>query len=236
MAQWAIEPLYVTLTNGFRTRTGKIRFSVRGSDANDEDPDDESGEENDDEEESSEGSDGKKKESEEGSDSEADTLRKRLRAADKNNSKLQNRLKELEDKDKDEKTKATERAAELETKATEDAATISGLQLQVAFLMSNDQQWDDPEYALDFAQRKGYLDGVVDEEDGEIDRDALKKALEKLAKDKPSMIKKVPKDDDEEGDETPPATDQGVGNRRKNGKGKDRDEAVLAGKYPAAFR
>lgn len=235
MAQRAIEPLYVTLTNGFTTRSGKIRFLVCGSDGDNEDPDEDEAEE-DEEDEGSEGSSGKKKESDDDKpDSEAETLRKRLKAADKNNSKLQQRLKELEDKDKDEKTRATERVTELESEVTEKDGLIASLTLQVAFLLSNDQAWEDPEYALDFAQRKGYLEDVVDE-DGEIDRDELKKALKKLAEDKPSMIKRAAKDDEEEEDDSPPATDQGVGNRRKNGKGRQFDEKVLAGRYPAAFR
>jgi len=237
MAQRAIEalsglPLYVSLTNGFMTRTGQVRFELVGRDG-DEDEDGDDGDEGEDGDEGDEGQGSSTdKKDDDDTETEADRLRKRMKAADKNNSALQRRIKELEDKDKDEKTRAEERATELESENTSLKETLSSLRLENAFLVSNDQTWDDPEYALDYAQRRGYLEDVVDD-DGSVDKDALKKALKRLATDKPRFLAAASTDSDDGEQQQPPATDQGVGGKRK----KDKDAVkVDPNRFPSVFR
>jgi hypothetical protein len=125
-----------------------------------------------------------------------DRLRKRMEAADRRASEAEKKIKDAEDAKKDDLTKATEKAAE-------DEETIKGLQKQVsdlrlenAFLVANKHAWHDPEVALGLARTKGYLEDVVDD-DGEVDKKALKKALDRLATEHKYLIKAKVKDDDE---------------------------------------
>jgi len=227
LAQRAIEPGYVSLTNGFNTRRG-FKFSIFGSDGEeDDDSDEEDGEEDDEEDADSEGQDDK---DEKVSRADLDAALRRMKAADKNAADLAKKVREYEDKDKDEKTKATERVEELESTLSSKDETIGQLRLQNAFLLSNSVTWDDPEYALDYAERKGYLKDVKDE-DGNVDAKELKRALEKLSKDKPSMVSKTSEDEDED---DVPASGQRVGSKRKSTK-KEADEADLRRRFPNAF-
>lgn len=241
MAQRAIEPLYLAATNGrgFQCKRGFVWDFVGSDDGSDEGDDaGEDSDDEDDEDESGSGSEdrkGKKKDSgseDDDEDDEVARVRRRMIKADKRAAEAEKKLKEIEDKDKDEKTKATERVEELESAAKEKDATIGGLRLQVAFLSTNSHSWDDPEYALDFAERKGYLEDAVDDE-GNIDSKELKKALDRLAKDKPSMVKKTKDDDDDDDEDDDLPSGRQVGNRRK--RKRTQDDADLARRFPAAY-
>jgi hypothetical protein len=228
MAQRAVTPFYVPLTTPlFETRRG-LQSCFYGAD-NDEDEDNE-GEEGDEDESGSEDTGKKGKGGTDDEESEAEKLRKRLVAADRNQSALQQKIKEFEDKDKSEAERLQSENESLKMERDQLAGEVSGLRLQNTFLMSNTYAWDDPEYALDFAQRKGYLDDVI-ADDGSVDAKALGKALDKLAKDKPKMIKG---ESDDNEDEDLPNTSGGVGNRRK--KKADKDEAELRRRFPNAYR
>lgn len=233
MAQRAIDqPYWLQFESARSIRTGNP-FIIFGRDGDDDEETDEDDGDEDEDEDGNDGSADRRKDENKGlSAEEAERLRKRMKAADKNASELAARLKEFEDKDKGEVDKATERAEAAEAAVQERDETISELRLQNAFLASNEIAWDDPEYALDFANRRGYLDDVRDE-DGSVDAKALKSALARLAKDKPSMIKKDSSDKDEDEDQPPSG---GTVGRKTGGKKGKFDEETLRRKYPALNR
>jgi hypothetical protein len=145
---------------------------------------------------------------------EFEALRKQLSAADKNKSAAEKKLKEIEDAKKDELTKATERAEELEKKAKVQDAEIADLRLQNAFLTADTGiTWHDPADALALAERQGYLAEVVGE-DGKVDAGKLTSKLKELAKAKPHLVK-TGNQEDQKGTT---ATGAKVGGKGKAGK------------------
>lgn len=147
-----------------------------------------------------------------------DKLRSQLSAADKRREASEAKLKELDDAKKDELTKATERAAELEKQREQDAKDIADLRLQNAFLTAEtDITWHDPGDALALAERKGYLEGVV--VDGKVDGAALATKLKELAKNSPHLVK----DGTTEGDKPPVRTGAPVGGKAKPKKADEPD-------------
>lgn len=156
--------------------------------------------------------------------SEFDQLRKQLSAADKRREDAEKRLKAIDDANKDELTKATERAEELEKANSKLAEETAGLRLQNAFLMADTGiTWHDPADALALAERQGYLEGVVGD-DGKVDQGQLKTKLKELAKAKPHLVKDPgnSKDDSsKEKDKPKTPTGQKVGSKVGNGGTKD---------------
>jgi hypothetical protein len=127
-------------------------------------------------------------------------LTKRMKAADQRAAEAEKKLKAKEDAEKDEITKASEALKEAQAELAEAQSTIKSMRLQNSFLTANKQKWHDSDTALDLAQSKGYLDDVADDE-GNVDKAALSKALDRLAKDKPFLVDKqkkasTPDDDD----------------------------------------
>lgn len=122
---------------------------------------------------------------------EFDQLRKQLSAADKKRADAEKRLKDIDDAKKDELTKATERAEALEKTVTAQSKQLSEMLLQNAFLVADTGiTWHDPADALDIAERRGYLDGVIGE-DGKVDSKVLGTKLKELAKAKPNLVKEA---------------------------------------------
>lgn len=163
---------------------------------------------------------------------EFEKLRKQLSAADKNKSAAEKKLKEIEDAKKDELTKATERAEELEKTVGKQAKELAEARLQNAFLSADTGiTWHDPADALDIAERRGFLDGVVGE-DGKVDPAKLKTKLKELAKAKPNLVKT----DGEggKGKETKSPTGQTVGSKG-NGSGTG-DGNKIPDRYSKHFR
>lgn len=159
-------------------------------------------------------------------DEDTETLRKRMVAADKRAAAAEKRAKELEDKDKDEATKTAERlaAVEAENKALKEER--SALTLKNAFLSSNSVSWHDPDVALQNADLS-----EVTQEDGTVDKKALTKALENLAKAKPFLVKT-----DSEDAKVEPSGPTGVpAGSGKKGDSKKLDEDTLRRKYPALY-
>jgi hypothetical protein len=116
-------------------------------------------------------------------------MEKRMKAADKRASEAEARLRKIDDDKKDDLTKATDRVTELEGEVQEKDETIKSLRLKVGFLSSNvDIQWHNPGTAMRLAQTEGYLDDIADDK-GEINQDALNKALKKFAKDNEYLVK-----------------------------------------------
>jgi predicted ribosome quality control (RQC) complex YloA/Tae2 family protein len=157
-------------------------------------------------------------------------LEKRMRAADQRASKAEKALKEREDAEKDELTRATDKAAELEKTVGERDATIRQLRLENSFLTANKHNWHDPDTALDLAERHGYLEDVVDE-DGKVDKVRLGKALDRLAKEKAFLVKQDKKDDDPGGPSGEPA-----GGRSDNVKDEKTKQKQLKGRFPVLNR
>jgi hypothetical protein len=148
-----------------------------------------------------------------------DKLRRQLSAADKGRSAAEKRLKEIDDANKDELTKATERAEELTKQNAKQAEEIAGLRLQNAFLSADTKiTWHDPADALALAERQGYLAEVIGE-DGKVDTGKLKTKLTELAKAKPHLVK----DDGGRKEETPKApTGQKIGSKVNGKTGDDK--------------
>lgn len=177
---------------------------------------------------------------------EFDALLKRMKNADKRADTAENKLKQYEDKDKDESTKATERAAELEKQVNTLQSEVKTLRLQNAFLTANTQKWHDPDVALDLAQSKGYIDDDIVDEDGKVDRKALKKALERLAKEKPFLVdtskgKKKDSEDDDADDRdddknSNPPSGEPAGGRSKNGKDDEAARRARRQRFPVLNR
>ena len=150
--------------------------------------------------------------------------RNQIKSLGSENEQLKQRLKEIEDADKSEKDKAVEKATELETKVTEQSNVIRKLQVENAFFAANDITWHDSEMALAHLD----LEDAIDD-DGVVDKKALKKAITDLAKAKPFLVKK---DEQEEEEEQPPPSGSRVGSPGQ-GTGKEKDRDALMKKYPA---
>jgi hypothetical protein len=211
------------------TWQGRDFYPVRGAEDDDDgdgDPDGEPG--NDDNDDEGEGAD------KSGSDKpvsreDFERQKRQLQAADKKRVEAEKALKAIEDSKKDELTKATERAEELQKLVEDGKKENADLRLQNAFLSANEIIWHDPADALALAERRGYLDGVVDE-DGTVDSSLLGKKLKEMAKAKPNLVKTAGDDDSGSGDSSTdkpkaPKTGAPVGGKGKGGKG---DEPNLA--------
>lgn len=113
-----------------------------------------------------------------------------LAAATTTLAEVQARLKEIEDKDKSESEKAKADAeAALAAKEKADADLVAAqkkndeLQIQIAFLASSKFTWHDAGVALQLVN--GF--GDIEVKDGEVK--GLDKAIDKMAKDKPFLVK-----------------------------------------------
>lgn len=159
---------------------------------------------------------------------EYEALQNRMKAADRRATTAEQKIKEAEDAKKDDLTKAQESLKEQETKVSTLQSENADLRLQIAFLTANDVTWHEGEAALKFAQSNGYLEGVI-QEDGSIDKAALKSALKKLATEKKYLVKSAA--GDQGGDQQNPSGGN-VGNGTKKGLSAE-DEAELRRKFPA---
>jgi hypothetical protein len=131
-------------------------------------------------------------------------------------------LKGIEDKDKSEVEKATARVAELEAKQAEMETQLQQERIQRAFLASNKYTWHNAERALSLVD----LSEVTIDDDGKVT--GLDKALEKLAKSDPYLIKAT----DEGGSAPKGASGAPAGSGSKGEKGAADREKLMA-KYPA---
>lgn len=159
---------------------------------------------------------------------EMDALSERMKAADRRAATAEQKVKEFEDKDKDEATKTAERIKALEEQTEKDKEALRDLTVQNAFLAANDIDWHDKDVALAHANLSEVLDA-----EGNVDKKALKKALEDLSKDKPFLVKAKAEGD---GDGTPaPPSGAPVGSGRKGSRSGELDEEALKRKYPALY-
>jgi hypothetical protein len=145
-------------------------------------------------------------------------LKAQLQAADKNKAAAEKKLKDIEDGKKDELTKATERAEELEKQVAQRDKDLAELRLQNAFLSADaGVQWHDNGDALVLAERKGYLADVVGE-DGTVDAKKLATKLKEMASKHPHLVKSGSNDGSSEDKPKPPASGTKVGNKTKTSK------------------
>lgn len=162
------------------------------------------------------------------SNEEYEALRERMKAADRRASTAEQKVKDHEKEGLSDLQKAQTEATEHKEAATVLANENRDLKMRVAFLTSNDVTWHDPEAALRLAD----LSEVLDDE-GSIDKVALKKALTDLAKSKPFLVKQETASDDNDGEERPPSGGS-VGSSKKKEAVKNTD--ALLRKYPALQR
>ena len=147
---------------------------------------------------------------------EFEALQRRMQAADRAKAAAEAKVKEFETKDLSELEKAKTDLAEAREAVSQRDARVSDLQLELAFFKSNKVQWHDP--AL--ARKEIDMSLVTVEDDGTVK--GMDKALEKLAKDKPFLVKT------EEKKQASGASFNGGG-----GKKVTTDKEKLAAKFPA---
>lgn len=152
---------------------------------------------------------------------EFDRVQRQLSEADRKRQAAESELQKLKDKDLSEMDKAKKDLQDVIGERDTLTAEVNRLRLSNAFLSANTITWNDSDVALEIASSKGYLDDAVSDK-GEVDSKELAKALEKLSKDKPYLVKaKGDSEDDEE--ETPPSGAPASG----AGKGKKEDTARM---------
>lgn len=165
---------------------------------------------------------------------EYNALKERMQAADKAKAAAEAKVKEAEDAKKDDLTKAQDKVKEHETALAERDQTIASLRLENAFLSANTVTWHDPDEALASAQRNGYLEGVV-KDNGDIDKGALKKALERLSKEKGFLVKSASGGEGEGGSGGSGGSGSSGGNvgGGKGGKGNQLSDEDILRRFPA---
>lgn len=207
-------------------------FRMMADEDDDDDDDDTSGDGGDNGGDGDDDEDDSDDDTDSNDSAELEKLRKRMKAADKRASEAERKLQQIEDAKKDDLTKSTDRVTELETQVTTLQGEVSTLRLQNAFLTANKHEWHDPEVALSLASSKGYLEDVVDEDDGGVDKKALSKALDRLAKEHGYLVASKDKKDDEPG--TP--SGEPSGGRSDNAKDEKQRKAALRNRFPALNR
>lgn len=145
-------------------------------------------------------------------------LQRQLSEADRKRQATETELQQLKDKDLSEKDKAVKDLQTITQERDSLLGEVNKLRLANAFLSANTITWNDSDVALEIASSKGYLDDAVSDK-GEVDSKELAKALEKLSKDKPYLVKS--KDDEEGEEETPQASGapaSGAGKKKSDDK------------------
>lgn len=167
------------------------------------------------------------------SDEEQERLRKRMKAADKRAAAAEKELQKIRDKDKSELERAQGQVEELNGTVTTLQSEVSQLRLQNAFLTANKHSWHNSDIALSLANSNKYLDEVMDD-DGEVDKKALAKALDRLAKEHPYLVS-TGKADDHDDDDLPDSGEP-AGGRSDNGKDDKSKKEQLRKRFPVLNR
>lgn len=134
------------------------------------------------------------------------------------------KVKGYEDKDKTELQKAQDDAAAEKKRAETLAAQLKASALGTAFLRDTTHSWVDPEDALELAMRKfGLVDLEIDEE-GRVDKKAIKAIAKKLGEEKAYLV----------ANEKPKGGASGGSfNNGGNTPDKTTNESALVRKYPS---
>lgn len=210
------------------TQSGLALVALRGSDPGDSDDNDQNLNDDNDssgDEGSDEGKDdGASSDKKDDRDAEIEAIKARMRAADRRAAAAEAKAKEYEDKDKSEGQRLSEENESLKSEVETLKKSLQEQRLQNAFLTSNDYTWQDAEAALRLAD----LSGVVDE-DGEVDKAALKKALKALAEGKPFLVKTQEGNGESKNGPSGSSTGSSKNNRQQSGPSEDE----LRRRYPA---
>lgn len=166
---------------------------------------------------------------------EFDRLKAQLSAADTKRTAAETELQQLKDKDLSEKDKAVKDLQTVTDERDSLLKTVNELRLANAFLSANTITWNDSEVALEIANSKGYLADAVSDK-GEVDSKELAKALEKLSKDKPFLVKAKDGDSDEDEEEETPASGASAAGAGKKKQDADATKARLEATLPALGR
>lgn len=215
---------------------GRPVWPILGGDASNDDDDDDQ-DDNSGDSGAGGGNDQGDKTGSDGDDTKVDrtdleALEKRMKAADRRADEAERKLKQIEDAKKDDLTKAQDELGEVKNALEQAQSLITSLRLQNAFLTANKHSWHDPDTALDLAQSKGYLEGVLTD-DGEVDKKALGNALDRLAKEKAFLVKS---EDKKEKDDDQPPSGQPAGGRSDNTKDEKARKQRLQRRFPAINR
>lgn len=169
------------------------------------------------------------------SQAEFDKLKNQLSEADRKRAAAESELQKVKDKDLSEKDKAVKDLQTVTDERDGLVVEVNKLRLANAFLSANTITWNDSDVALEIASSKGYLEDAVSDK-GEVDGKELAKALEKLSKDKPYLVKS--KDDSEDEDDEPEPKPSGTSTAGAGKKKSDADArmARLRESLPALGR
>lgn len=159
-------------------------------------------------------------------------LLKRMQAADRRAAEAEKKIKDAEDAEKGDLEKATGRVAELEKEVETLSGTLRSLRLQNAFLTANKHTWHDPDTALTLAQNQGYVEDDIVDDDGQVDKKRLAKALDRLAAEKPYLVK--PADDKKDQPDSP--SGEPAGGRSDNAKDDAAAKEKLRRRFPVLNR
>lgn len=230
------------------------RFAMMADDDDDDDDDDNddnpSGDDDDADDKKSKKS---KKRSEDDDDDDDDdddedvqsqlrALRKRMKAADKRADAAEKALRDKEREGQSEADKVKEDLQEITQERDELAETVNTLRLENAFLTANEVNWHDSDTALALARTKGYLEDVVDD-DGEVDKRALGKALKRLSKEHAYLVAdpkkskgKADDQDDDDDDEPGEPSGEPAGGRSDNNKDTKAKKRKMQERFPVLHR
>jgi len=175
----------------YTDKHGRHRWPILGASEDDDSNDGDDGDGTDDSSEDDGADDQDDKDKHKGKDPRVKELSDEAAARRVANKKLQTELdeakkalKEIEDKDKTEVERLTAENVELKAKLGEKDSSLRQRTLDNAFLASDKHSWANPETALKLAD----LSEVEIDEDGKVT--GLDKALDKLAKSDPYLLKK----------------------------------------------
>lgn len=229
------------------------RFTGGGPDPADDDDEDESEEDDEDDKPKAKRDKGKRKADDDDEDEEdeddprlarasrqAANYRTKLRAAEAKNADLERRLRAIEDKDKPADEVKDREVSELrQTKATL-AEANRDLRLRLAVLTTpvRDVEWADVEDVIRLVD----LSDVDVDEDGTVDRKALRIALRDLARRKPHLVVKKARgrsssdDDNEDEIDDDQRSSAPPMNGKRKGEGRKPDRAALAKRFTVLNR
>lgn len=150
---------------------------------------------------------------------EAESLRERMKAADRRAAEFEQQLKQLRDKDLPEAEKLQRDFAEAQQQVATLQETNKSLALQVAFLKDNTYSWHSPDRALKLVD----LGQVEIQSDGSVT--GLKEALKALATSDPYLVKQEATPEAPKPPSTTPGNNGGTG-------GSTPSKAKLASRFP----
>lgn len=227
------------------------RFTGGGPDPDDEDDDAEDDSEEDDGDDKAKRDKGKQKSDDDEDDDEDDPrlarasrqaakYRTQLRATEAKNAELERRLRAIEDKDKKPEEIKDREVSELQS--TNDRLTQANrdLHLRLAVLTTpvRDVEWADVEDVIRLVD----LSDVDVDDDGTVDRKALRIALRDLARRKPHLVVKKARgrsssdeDNEDESDDDQRSSAPPMNGKRK-GEGRKPDRAALAKRFTVLNR